>query len=209
MLAREPLASLSLLVRTLHHACKDSGLLLDLLLDCILLDCILLDCILLDCILLLDLSFDLAWLEPPQLVTQGLLGPEDLVLFLSLPGLPGDEHVPQPVRVAVELAASFAILAGGRLFARCRAVLGPVLEAGAAETFILVHVARQLAPGASARAFQCRAVGRGESEAGGADIVKNVDITLDPAVAATMRAAARRAKFGVLGAAGAHASVDI
>jgi hypothetical protein len=52
-------------------------------------------------------------------------------------------------------------------------------------------------------------VGCRHSETGGADVVDNVDITLDPAVAAPVRAAARRAKGGVLGAAGAHAGDNI
>jgi hypothetical protein len=131
------------------------------------------------------------------------------MLLLALSGFPGDEHVPQPVRVAVELAAGAAVGAGFWFSSGCRAVLGPVLVAGAAEASTFVHIARQLASSASARAFRRRAVGGGESEAGGADGVDDVDVPLDPAVAAPVRAAARRAKGGALGAAGAHAGVGI
>jgi hypothetical protein len=165
-------------------------------------------------VLLLDLPLGLlpldpARLEPPQLVAQDLLGPEDLVLYLSLHGLPGDEHVPEPVRVAVEEAAGAAGRAGFGFFSGRRAVLGPVLEAGAAERFLLAHVTWESAPKASACTFRGSAVGCSHGEAGCANVVKNVDIALDPAVAATVRAATHRAKGGELGAAGAHASVDI
>jgi hypothetical protein len=107
--------------------------------------------------LLLDLGFDhFPRLEqPPELVAQGLLGPHDLVSFPALSGFSGDEHVPQPIGIAVELAASFAFLAGRRLFPGGWAELGSVLEAGAAESLMFVHIARQLASSTTARTFRC------------------------------------------------------
>jgi hypothetical protein len=109
----------------------------------------------------------------------------------------------------VELARDFATLAGRRLFARCRAELGLVLEAGATERLIFWDIARQLASSASPRAFRRRAVARGEGETGGADVTENVDVALDPTVAAPVRAAARRAKVSALGAVRAHAGDNI
>jgi hypothetical protein len=158
----------------------------------------------------LDLGLDLfTRLEPPELVAERFFGPQDLVLFPALSGLAGDEHVPQPVRVPVEHAAGFAILAGGSLFSGCRAVIGPVLEAGAAESFMFAHIARQLASSASPGSFRSCAVGCRHSEAGDADVVENVVIPLDSAVVAPERAATYRAKSGVLGAAGANAGDNI
>jgi hypothetical protein len=75
------------------------------------------------------------------------------MLLLALSGFPGDEHVPQPVRVAVELAADAARRAGFWFFPGGRTVLGPILVASPAERLVFGHIAWEFATKASAGTF--------------------------------------------------------